>query len=139
MPELAPPTQWWYPEDGGAGWGGAYSESQYSPSSPFESTDMGSPADEDPMPSASSSYTAIGSPSHLWDGPTPPVCDVMYPGIDSAVYTDGSSTEFMTTEMELSTGFGWGDNAIFETQVASYQSASTPSQGVRRFLQVTIC
>ena len=35
------PTQWWYPEDSGAGWDRAYSEGQYSPSPPSESTDRG--------------------------------------------------------------------------------------------------
>ena len=39
-PVPAPPTQWWYPEDSGTGWDGAYSESQYSPSPPSESTDI---------------------------------------------------------------------------------------------------
>jgi len=137
MPELAPPTQLWYPEDDGAGWDGAYSESQYSPGPPFESTDIGLSADGDPTPSASSSSTATSGPSHIWDSPTPPVCDMTYPAIDGAVYVDGLSTEFMTTGMEPSTGFSWGDNVIFEPHVASHQSASTQPQRVRRILEVT--
>ena len=133
MPELALPTQWWFPEDDGAGWNGAYSESQYSPSPPFESTDIDLPIDGDPTPSASTSSTATGSPSHLWDSLTPPECNTTYPGIDSAMYMDGSSTEFMTTGIESSTGFSWADNAAFEPHVMSHQSASTQSQRVRRF------
>ena len=138
IPELALPTQWWYPEDDGAVWDGTYSERRYSPSSPFDLADIGLPTDGDPTPSASTSSTATGSPSHLWDSPTPPECNTTYPGIDIAAYMDGSSTEFMTTGIEPSTGFSWVDNAVIEPHVISHQSASTQSQKVRRFLQVTI-
>ena len=138
MPELALPTQWWYPEDDGVVWDGTYSECQYSPSPPFDSAGIGMPADGDPTPSASTSPTATGSPSHLWDSPMSPVRNTTYPGIDSAMYKDGSSTEFMTTGIEPSTGLSWVDNAVFEPQVQSHQSASPQSQRVCRFLQVTI-
>ena len=134
MPELALPTQWWYPEGDGAVWDGTYSESRYSPSSPFDLADIGLRADGDPTPSASTSSAATGSTFHLWDSPTPPVCNMTYPGIDSAVYMDGSSTEFMTTGIEPSTGSSWVDNAVFEPHVMSHQSSQ--SQTVSRLLQI---
>ena len=39
-PVPASPSQWWYPEDGGAGWDGGYSESLCSPEPPANSTDI---------------------------------------------------------------------------------------------------
>ena len=39
-PVLAPPAQWWYPEDGGAGWDGVYSKGSYSHKPPANSTDI---------------------------------------------------------------------------------------------------
>ena len=80
------PTQWWYPEDSGAGWDRAYSEGQYLPSPPSESTDRGLSTDGDLMASASSSSTAPGSSTHIWHGPTPPACDMTYTGMDSTAY-----------------------------------------------------
>jgi hypothetical protein len=138
-PVQAPPTQWWYPEDVGAGWDGAYSESSCSPKPPANSTDMGLPADEDPTPSASSS-SITGSPSHLWHGLTPPVCDIANTGTGSAVYIGSSSgmeQRVMMPGTEPSMETSWGDNAIFEPYVASYSSESTEFQRVRPFLRVT--
>ena len=73
-------------EDSGAGWDRAYSEGQYLPSPPSESTDRGLSTDGDLMASASSSSTAPGSSTHIWHGLTPPACDVTYTGMDSTVY-----------------------------------------------------
>ena len=39
-PVLAPPAQWWYPEDGGAGWDGVYSNSLCSHKPPANWTDI---------------------------------------------------------------------------------------------------
>ena len=138
-PVPAPSTQWWYPEGGVTGWDGADSESQYSSRPPSGSTDIGLPADGGPTPSASSSTAGVGM-TDLWHGPTPPMCDVPSTGMDSAMYTDGSSwaEQFMTTGLETSPEFSWSDNAVFEPYVASQRSESIEPQRVRHLLQVTI-
>ena len=122
-------TQWWYPEDDVAGWDGENSESQYSSSPPFESSNIVLPADGDPTTSASSSSTAPGGISHLWHGPTPPVCDVTSTGMYSGMYMGNSSwpQQFMPTGLETRTEFSWGDNAAFEPYVAPQQSESESS------------
>jgi hypothetical protein len=137
MPVPALPNQWLYPDFIGAGWDSAHSECQYSPSPPFRSTDIGSPADQDPTPSASSSSTTVGSPSSFWHSVTPPVSNMTYAGIDNATYINGLSgmEQFTTTETEPNTGSMWSD---FEPHVAPHQSGSTQIQSVRTFLQVTI-
>jgi len=132
IPELAPPTQWWFPEEHGAVWDGAYRESQYSPNPPFDSADIGLRADGDPTPSASTSSTVTGSPSYLWDSPPPPECNTTHPGIDGAMYVDGSSTPLMTTGLEPSTGFVWVDNAVFVSRCVTLGAWSTSVRQKRR-------
>ena len=137
-PVPAPPTQWWYPEDVGSRWDGAYSESSYSPKIPANSTDIGSPADGDHTHSASSS-SITESPSHLWHDLTPPVHDIANTGTGSAVdigSSSGMKHQVMVPGTELSTETSWGYNAIFEPYVACYPSESTSFQRVRPFLQV---
>ena len=135
-PVPAPPSQWWYPVDGGAGSDGAYCESQYSPSPPSESTDVPLPTDGDSTPSASSS-TAGGGMTQLWHGLTPPGCDVTSTGMDHSMYMDGSSwaEQVMTTGLETNPEFSWDENAVLEPDVLSHQSESTQCQSVRPSLQ----
>ena len=139
MPTPTPPTQWWYPQDDGAGWDGAHYESEYPPSPPPELTDIGLHTDEGPTPSASSSTAPSGRPN-IWHGQTLPLCNVTDTGIYDDVYMDDSSgaEQFMATGTEPSTNFGWGDGANVEPYITCHQKGVMKSQSVRPFLQVAV-
>ena len=130
-PVQAPSTQWWYPEDVGAGRDGVYSECSCSPRPPTNSTDIGLPADGDTTPSASSS-SITGSQSRLWHSLTAPMSDMENTGTGSVAYIGSLSG------IEQSMDTSWGDDATFEPYLASYPSESVQFQSVRPFLQVTM-
>ena len=141
-PVPAPPTQWWYPDDVGAGWNRPYNKSLCSPKPTPNSTDIGLPEDGDPTSSASSP-SITGSPSHLWHGLTPPVRDMANTGTSSAVYIGSSSgmeQQVMRPGTEPSAETSWGDNTVFEPYIASYPSEPTEFQKVkvRPFLRKTM-
>ena len=92
------------------------------PPTRLTSSDIGFPADGDPTPSAKSCSTG---PSHVWHGMNP-MCDMTYTGMEGAMYMDGSPGEHQlnVTVTGPSAETSWGDNAVFEPYIASYQSAS---------------
>ena len=54
------------------------------------------------------------------------MCDLMHTGMDGAMYMDGSSgveEQYKVTGTVPSAETSWGDSAVFEPYIASYQSA----------------